>query len=116
MDSQSEKMEDIKQYFAPNLLSSEQHSFLLEVAHAYIWWKAPEEALRYPRLLVAKIMDHGRLNDTKALLDLYSDEYLIKVLQHAEIGQFSQQSWHFWHYRLCKSELEQVPPLPTRFK
>ena len=47
------------------------------------------------------------LNINKELL-----ERLINVLKMAEIGQFNEKSWHYWHYRLHLAKPELVPLMP----
>ena len=80
----------------------------------YIWWKTPEEALRYPHRLIARVMDRGTWDDVCALISIVGKEKLLDVLNHAEAGEFDPKSWAYWHYRLTDIELGQVPPMPER--
>lgn len=87
---------------------------LLPFAARYIWWKDAAEAVHYPRHVIAQVMNIGTYADVQKLRAVTDDETLVDVLTHAEAGQFSSKSWHYWHYRLKLAELEQVPPLPER--
>jgi len=80
----------------------------------YIWWESPEEAVALPDRVIARIMDIGLLEDIRGLLELFSTEELIGVLQSAEVGQFRDRSWHFWHYYLTDCALGEVPPIPLK--
>lgn len=87
---------------------------LTAFAKKYIWWKTPEDAIRYPRRVVAQVMNIGDWKDVVALERMVGPDYLREVIAHAEIGQFNARSWHFWHYRLGLAELNHVPPMPVR--
>lgn len=89
-------------------------SLLHRLAARYIWWKTPEDALRYPRRLIAQVMEMGTLEDVQALLSALGAQKFIEVIKGAEAGWFSPPSWHYWHYRLGLAEVGQVPPLPVR--
>lgn len=86
----------------------------LRKASRYIWWKNTEEALLYPQRILAQVMNIGLWEDLCELVRLFSQQQLIEVLQHAEIGQFNERSWAFWHYRLCACPLHGVPRMPQR--
>lgn len=83
-------------------------------AMKYIWWKAPDEALKYPDRIVAQVMNIGDYDDVWELFELVDEEYLRAVLREAEAGEFNERSWAYWHYRLGVSEPGQVPTLPQR--
>ena len=87
---------------------------LQRLARTYVWWLAPDDAISRPLRLTAQIMDIGDYDDVQLLAQAVGDDFLRAVLQKAEIGQFSPQSWAYWHYRLGLAESEQVPPLQTR--
>jgi hypothetical protein len=90
---------------------------LKSFAKKYIWWKTPEEAVEMPERVIAQVMNLGDWDDVCALARLVGDDVLRDVLAHAEIGQFNERSWNYWHYRLgLAKEVGQVPPMPTRFK
>ncbi len=87
---------------------------LRSLSSKYLWWKSPDEAVLSARRVVAQVMNIGDYADVQMLANQVGDEYLREVLQHAEIGQFSERSWFYWHYRLGLAGFEHVPPLPTR--
>ena len=37
-----------------------------------------------------------------------------KTLSRAEVGQFSNKSWAFWHFRLNNLYVHYLPPIPQR--
>lgn len=90
------------------------HHQLKPYAMKYIWWKKPEEALKMPDRIIAQVMDIGDYEDVQSLLELVGKDFLIKVLTNAEIGQFSERSWTYWHYRLGLSPKNPIPPLPQK--
>jgi len=97
-------------------LSAEQQALLHQLAARYIWWKTPDEALRYPVRILAQVMDIGDYEDVQRMVDAFGDEVLQSVLRHAEAGQFSPRSWAYWHYRLglAAPQGPDVPPMPVR--
>jgi hypothetical protein len=97
------------------VLSGARANYLLRMAPRYIWWKAPEDAVKYPQRLLAQIMNMGTWDDLCELILLFTKEELINVLHKAEAGQFNARSWHFWHYKLTDCEIGGVPQLPKRF-
>lgn len=86
----------------------------LRFAKRYIWWQAPEDAVRTPRRLIAQVMNLGTLPDIAELRGLVSDDTLLQVLAKASPGEFSERSWHFWHQVLGGENPVEVPPLPQR--
>lgn len=92
-------------------MNPEQVEFLLNAAKQYIWWKTPEEALLYPKRILAQIMNIGDWDALCQMTELFKQSDLADVLQSAEIGQFNDRSWNFWGHRLLGS----VPPIPRRF-
>ena len=88
--------------------------YLLRAAQKYIWWKPPEDAIQYPQILLAQIMNIGVWDDLCELFRVVTKEELLNVLYNAGAGQFNARSWHFWHYQLMDCSLGEVPPLPTR--
>lgn len=87
---------------------------LKALAAKYIWWKSPDEAARYPRRIMAQVMDIGTLEDMEMLERLVGQEGLKDVIIHAEAGQFRPRSWAYWHYRLGLADVGLVPDLPRR--
>lgn len=95
--------------------SGDIHSRLLTLARRYVWWKAPEEAVRDRRHLLAQVMNLGTLEDCVWLEEVLGRHALADVLRHPPIGVFSGKTWHYWHFRLGLADAEQgVPPIPKR--
>jgi hypothetical protein len=85
------------------------------LAARYVWWKTPAEAIRYPQHVAAQVMNIADYEDVQRLTHALSLERLRGVLQAAAAGQFTERSWHYWHYRLGLAKVPQdVPPLPPR--
>jgi hypothetical protein len=85
------------------------------LAQRYIWWKTPDEALRFPLRVVAQIMELGVAKDCALMKEYFGREKMVQALREAEPGWFSPRSWNFWHYRLGITKIgEEVPPLPIR--
>ena len=80
----------------------------------YIWWKSPEEALRYPDRIIARVMDRGTTEDVFALIEIVGRDRMRHVLENAEPGAFDAKSWTYWNYMLTDISLGQVPPMPER--
>jgi len=87
---------------------------LASLAHKYIWWESPEDALRFPQRLIAQVMDLGTHEDSLALTDLVGEDALREVLRKAQAGWFNARSWHYWHYRLGLCKPGEVPQMPQR--
>ena len=84
------------------------------LAGMYIWWKAPDEALKNPQRLLTQVMNIGDYDDVQVMANLIGDEPLKEALTSAQAGQFNARSWHYWHYRLGLANSGRVPPLPVR--
>ena len=87
---------------------------LKKLAAKYLWWVTPDEALVRPEKIVIQVMDIGDFVDVTAVLDAVGEEQARELLTHAETGQFSPRSWHYWHYRLGLAETGHVPSMPER--
>jgi len=87
---------------------------LLDLAEKYIWWKTPNDAVAMPERVMAQVMNIGAYDDVQMLVKVAGRDALSKVIEHAEIGQFNERSWAYWHYRLGLATLGNVPPLPQR--
>jgi hypothetical protein len=89
---------------------------LRRLASSYVWWKTPEEAMRFPHRVAAQVMNLGAWEDLTDLVESAGEDYLRGVLRHAEAGQLDKRSWHYWHYRLGLAEYgaKPVPPMPVR--
>ena len=83
-------------------------------AKKYVWWKSEEEAAERPERVIAQVMNIGDFDDVQAWEMLAGTELLTKILNEAEIGQFSPRSWSYWHYRLELAEIDEVPAMPER--
>lgn len=79
-----------------------------------MWWKPAEQSLAYPQRIAAQVMNIGDFDDVRRLTSAFGDEFLHSVLVEAEIGQFNERSWHYWHLRLGLATLGCVPDLPVR--
>jgi hypothetical protein len=98
-------------------MSERQTALLMHWAARYIWWKSVPDAMRYPRRIIAQVMNIGDYDDVQALVERFGVEALRDVVRHAEAGQFNPRSWAYWHYRLglISSDAQaRVPPLPAR--
>jgi hypothetical protein len=89
-------------------------ALLLRLAKRYVWWKSPEDAAAQPERVMAQVMNIGDYDDVQALARAVGDDRLRSVIQRAQIGQFNERSWAYWHYRLGLAEAEQLPPMPAR--
>lgn len=91
-------------------------SCLRRLAQKYVWWKSPEDAMRFPARVAAQVMHLGSWPDVVAMVEGVGEDYLRDVLRNAEAGELDERSWHYWHYRLGMAEygLIPVPPLPIR--
>lgn len=87
---------------------------LRRLASKYIWWKTPDDALDMPERIIAQVMNIGDYADVQILANQVGDNMLRDVLTHAEIGQFNERSWAYWHYRLGLAQVDNVPPMPSR--
>ena len=87
---------------------------LRALAAKYVWWKSPDEAMRWPERIVLQVMNIGDYDDVCAMVAALGDNKLQTALAHAEAGQLSARSWHYWHYRLGLCSVGKVPPQPVR--
>ena len=76
-----------------------------------IWWKPPEEAVRWPERLLAQVMTLGTWEDIETARAEWGDEGFRQVLAHPPPGVFDPRSWNYWHVIF---NLTPVPPLPVR--
>lgn len=88
---------------------------LTKLAAKYIWWKTPDEAMRYPRRVITQVMNIGDYGDVQDLAHALGNEALIEALRRADAGEFSEKSWVYWHLRLglCPPQ-GSTPPRPVR--
>ena len=76
-----------------------------------IWWKPPEEALRWPERLIAQVMTLGTWEDIQLARQHWGEEAFRRVLADPPAGVFDPRSWNYWHVVFG---LEPTPPLPRR--
>ena len=81
------------------------------MAKKYVWWQPPERTLHDGRLLLAQLMTLGTADDVRWLVAVASSDDLLRVLDDPPVGVFNRRSWAFWHLRLGR---EAVPDLPAR--
>lgn len=62
------------------------------LASKYIWWKTPDESLRFPQRVIAQVMNIGDYKDVQALAHDQTEFALKQTLLTAEAGQFSPKS------------------------
>ena len=94
-------------------MQAQETERLRPLAARYVWWKTADDALRYSERVVAQVMNVGAFEDVQLLSQIVSEKVLRGVLRHAEAGEFTPRSWHYWPYRLGLSRPE-VPPLSIR--
>jgi hypothetical protein len=87
-----------------------QKTFLSRAARRYVWWETTNDALEYPQRVLAQVMNIGVWKDMCDLVEIFSPQELLDVLDNAEAGQFNERSWSFWHNRLTGN----IPPMPKR--
>lgn len=87
---------------------------IARLSRKYVWWQPPEDALRYPFLLLASVMDLGTWNDISLLRTRLDPEILRDVLRQPPRGLFRPGSWNMWHLWLGM-ELRPLPP-PRAFQ
>ena len=91
-------------------MNEAQKEYLAKAASRYIWWKTVNEAMDNPQRVLAQVMNIGVWDDMCKLVEFFSENELLDVLDSAEVGQFNERSWHFWHNRLSGI----APPMPER--
>jgi hypothetical protein len=91
-----------------------ENAFFKILAAKYLWWMMPDEAIKHPERIVVQVMNLGDFTDVTALLNTVGEDQARELLIHAEAGQFSPRSWHYWHYRLGLAKQGCVPPMPPR--
>ena len=84
------------------------------LARKYVWWKTPDQAIASPQRVIAQVMNIGDFEDVQAMAALVGNQTLRHVLAQAEIGQFDERSWVYWHIRLGLSSYNDAPPMPMR--
>jgi hypothetical protein len=95
-------------------MTDSENILFTTLAAKYLWWMRPDEAIERPERIVIQIMNLGDFEDVTAVLEAVGEDQAREFLTHAEAGQFSPRSWHYWYYRLGLAEIGSVPPMPTR--
>jgi len=70
--------------------------------------------MKFPALMMSRVMDDGTFEDTQLLVRLVGKAVLRRVIQEAEAGFFRPRSWAYWHHRLGLCLPFEVPVLPIR--
>ena len=96
------------------LMTNCESSFFKTLAAKYLWWVTPDDAINHPERIIIQVMNIGDFNDVTAVMKTVGEEQARELLIHAEAGQFSPRSWHYWHYRLGLAKPGCVPPMPIR--
>lgn len=105
---------EMKSPSEPRVRDREFQRLLEGFARKYIWWQSEDIAMQRPNYIIARVMDIGDYDDVQLLTAHVTKQHLQEILQGAEIGQFNERSWSYWHYRLGLSASEPVPPMPRR--
>lgn len=85
---------------------------LLNLARKCVWFKHPDQTLRYPEHFIAHVLTYGTAEDILVLKKYYSDDKLREALEQAPSGVFDKKSWSYWHV-ILKGQLPEKP-LPER--
>jgi len=83
-------------------------------ARKYIWWQAPDTAIRSPHRIISQVMNLGTFEDVQALLQEVGETQFKQTLREARPGEFSERSWHYWHLVLGVTQPDAIPPMPVR--
>ena len=94
------------------MMKQPNSDLLANLASKYIWWKTAAEAMQYPERIIAQVMNIGDYDDVQLMVKFINEESLKNILKTADIGQFNEKSWHYWHYRLHLAKPECIPPMP----
>jgi hypothetical protein len=81
------------------------------IARRVTWWKSPTEALANPDDFLCRVMAFGLWSDAVYVVEMFGEDAFRQALRHASAGVFDPASWHYWHYRLGRGT---VPDLPQR--
>jgi hypothetical protein len=96
-------------------ISKVDPDFLKPYAKKHIWWEIPEEAVEFPRRVISQVMNPGVQEDMGSLAAAVGDDVLREAISEAEIGEFDERQWHYWHIRLGLCGRDKEPPtMPVR--
>jgi len=88
------------------------HPDLIRVARRLVWWESPEQALTNKQRFLAQVMNIGTWTDIKLVEQVVGESAFEAVLTEPPPGVFTARRWNYWHVRLGKHAL---PDLPKRF-
>ncbi|PAF52009.1 hypothetical protein [Helicobacter sp. 13S00477-4] len=91
-----------------------QKQLLLKFAKKYMWSDNAQEAIKYPNKIILKVMDIGTFEDVQLLLKNFEKDFLIGILQKAQIGSMRVKSWYHWHLVLKICDYKNIPALPSK--
>jgi hypothetical protein len=77
------------------------------ISQKLIWWKTPAEVSQDELLI--KAMEKGSIDCICELWKNLGQDAFLNALRQAKFGDFTEQSWSFWHHRLG---FDQVPAMP----
>ena len=82
---------------------------LKKIARTLVWWKPPEEVdFLY---LVRRVMEMGTPDMVRHVRENFGEAVMRDALVSAEAGNFSPESWNYWHVVFG---IRPTPPLPQR--
>jgi hypothetical protein len=82
---------------------------LKQIACTLVWWKPPEEVeMRY---LVRRVMEIGTPEMVRFIRENLGEPVMRDALATAEAGNFSPESWNYWHVVFG---IRPTPPQPRR--
>lgn len=67
------------------------------LARRYVWWMAPDEALRERQSLLCQILKLGTAEDYVLARAWFGEDAFKDALTHARPGALDERSWEFWH-------------------
>ena len=97
------------------LAGTEEERTLRALSARYRWDGSPDDATRDAAPVIWRTMSVGTWDDLLLLETVFGPERLAAVLRGATAGAMTDRAWHFWHYRLGLSTVDDPPPpLPVR--
>ena len=70
--------------------------FLLKMANKYIWWKTPDDAIKYPLHIILQTMKLGVYEDIQELKHTFGNDKLARAVIESEIGALSSRALSYW--------------------
>ena len=84
---------------------------LLSVARRVVWFKPPDEALRFHAEFLAHLMTYGDIEDLRIARRYFTDDDFRRVLDNPPPGIIDSRSWAYWNTVYGRLP---VPDLPRR--